>query len=159
MACEHGVLMHPSARSRRLVRYLTAALSAVVGILYLVLLVLVFEAESRPGATDSNTYGGYLFLAVAYLLGAALLLTTDRLVLWAVGAIVQVLVIVLFVLFGVGVFGPGVFEYQALSDLRMALWATVITSAQVILLGLLSYLALTLRRLGNVPEPPAAPQG
>ena len=62
---------------------------------------------------------------------------------WAVGAIIQVSVIALFVILGSGEFGPGVFEYEALSDLRMEVWATVITGAQVALVGLLSYLAMT----------------
>jgi hypothetical protein len=56
---------------------------------------------------------------------------------------VQVAAIVLFVMFGAGVFGPGqgVFDYDALSGLHMELWAAVITGAEVVLLGLLSYLA------------------
>jgi hypothetical protein len=56
---------------------------------------------------------------------------------------VQIVVIVLFVIFGAGVFGPGqgVFDYDALSGLRMELWAAGITGAEVVLLGLLSYLA------------------
>jgi hypothetical protein len=73
------------------------------------------------------------------------------------GATAQVFVIVLFVLFGVGVFGPGVFEYEALSDLRMELWAGVVTGAQVVLLGLLSALAVT-RRPGGTPTGPSAPR-
>ena len=58
----------------------------------------------------------------------------------------QVGVIALFVLFAVGVFGPGVFEYEALGRLHMPVWAGVITSAEVVLLALLSYLAVTAPR-------------
>jgi hypothetical protein len=50
------------------------------------------------------------------------------------------------VLFGIGVFGPGVFEYEALSALPMELWAAVVTGLQVVLLGLLAYLARTRAR-------------
>lgn len=129
------------AQGRRVcTRYLAAALSGVVGILYLVLLFLVSDAE--VGASE-NTYGAYLFLAVPYLAGAALLLTVDRRPVWVAGAAVQVLVIVLFVMFGAGAFGPGqgVFDYEPLSGLHMVVWAATITGAELVLLGLLSYLA------------------
>ena len=48
-------------------RYLAAALCGIVGVLYLILLFLVADAES--GASE-NTYGAYLLLAVPYLIGA-----------------------------------------------------------------------------------------
>jgi hypothetical protein len=115
--------------------------SIVVGTLYLMLLVLVFDAESQPEAVVTDTtYGAYLFLSVPYLVGAVLSAVTDRRVLWVLGAGLQIAVIVLFALFGVGAF-----DYEALSALRMELWAAVITGAQVVLLGLLGYLALTWR--------------
>ena len=143
-----------SVNTRTKVRYLTAILSAVVGVLYLALLLLVLEAESRPDAVVTDTtYGAYLFLAVPYVLGAVLAAVTDRPASWVLGALVQVVVIVLFVLFGVGLFGPGVFEYEALEGLRMELWAVLITGTQLILLGLLSYLAVTRPRRGAGPEP------
>lgn len=128
-----------SGRARA--RYVAAALSGVVGILYLVLVFLVADAE--VGASE-NTYGAYLFLAVPYLVGAGLLLAVDRRPLWVAGAGVQVLVLVLFVMFGAGAFGPGhgVFDYEALSGLHMEVWAAVLTGAELVLLGLLSYLAL-----------------
>lgn len=140
---ELGTFSRPSTHARRSVRYVAAALSAVASVLYVVLTFLVSSEESVPGATDSNTYGGYLFLAIPFLAGAVLLFLADRRALLAVGAAVQVLVIILFVLFGIGVFGPGVFEYEALSALPMELWAAVVTGLQVVLFGLLSYLAVT----------------
>lgn len=139
---EHTISAHRRAGSRTAIRSIAAGLSVVVGALYLILMFLVADAEAVPGATDSNTFGAYLYLAVVYLLGAGLA-AVDRRVAWVVAAAVQVLVIALFVLFGVGVFGPGVFEYEALSDLRMPVWAAVITGSQVILFGLLCYLAAT----------------
>ena len=103
-------------------RYLAAALCGIVGVLYLILLFLVADAES--GASE-NTYGAYLLLAVPYLIGAGLLVAVDRRALWIAGAAIQLVVIVLFVMFGAGVFGPGqgVFDYDALSGLHMELWA------------------------------------
>ena len=130
-----------STGHRRTVRFVTAALSGVVGALYLVLLFQVADAEA---GLAENTFGAYLFLAVPYLAGAVLLLTMDLRALWIAGAVVQLLVIVLFVMFGAGAFGPGqgVFDYDALSHLPMELWAGLITGAEVLLLGLLGYLAL-----------------
>ena len=134
---------HPAAESRRSIRYAAAILCVIVAVLYITLMFLVADAEAVPGATDSNTYGAYLFLSVPYLIGAAVLVAFDRRIVWAVGAAVQVLVIVLFLLFGVGVFGPGVFEYEALSHLRVELWAAGLTGAQVVLFVLLGYLVAT----------------
>jgi hypothetical protein len=132
----------PPSDRRAMTRHLAAALCGIVGVLYLILLLLVADAES--GASE-NTYGAYLLLAVPYLIGAGLLLAVDRRALWIAGAAVQVAVIVLFVMFGAGVFGPGqgVFDYDALSGLHMEVWAAVITGAEAVLLGLLSYLAFT----------------
>ena len=102
----------PPLDRRTMTRYLAAALCGIVGLLYLILLFLVAGAES--GASE-NTYEAYLLLAVPYLIGAGLLLAVDRRALWIAGAAIQVAVIVLFVMFGAGVFGPGqgVFDYDA----------------------------------------------
>ena len=108
--------------------------------LYLVLLVLVAHAEA---GRNENTFGAYLLLSVPYLAGGVLLARLDDRRLYLLGAVVQGGVIVLFVLFGVGVFGPGVFEYEAVGRLHMEVWAAVITGAEVALLGLLAYLAAT----------------
>jgi hypothetical protein len=134
---------------RRRVRLVAAALCALVAVVYLVLLFLVRDAEASSDVTVDSTYGAYLFLSVPYLVGAALLTLTDRRVLWGVGAAVQVAVLVLFVLFGVGLFGgdgEGVFEYAALNDLPMELFAVVVTGLQVALLVLLAYLTLPAAR-------------
>lgn len=133
---------HSPSDHRTMTRYLAAALCGIVGLLYLILLFLVGDAES--GASE-NTYGAYLFLAVPYLIGAGLLVAVDRRAVWIAGAAIQVVVIVLFVMFGAGVFGPGqgVFDYAVLNGLHMEWWAAVITGAEAVLLGVLSYLALT----------------
>ena len=131
---------------RTMIRHLAATLCGIAALLYLVLFFLVKDAES--GAPE-NTYGAYLFLAVPYLIGAALMVIMDRRELWIVGAAAQVVVIVLFVMFGAGALGPGqgVFDYAALSGLHMDLWAVLITGVEACLLGLLIYLALTWQRV------------
>ena len=64
------------------------------------------------------------------------------------GAVVQVAVIVLFVMFGAGLFGPGqgVFDYDALSGLHMGAWAAVTLAGDLVLGGLLAWLAMTAAR-------------
>jgi hypothetical protein len=137
-------------RRRTTIRYLGAAVSCTVGGLYLVLLFLVQDAESGAAETAAgNTYGAYLYLGLTYLLGAGLLIAVDRRLVWVVGAAAQLTVIVLFVMFGAGAFGPGqgVFDYDALKGLHMQLWAAGITGAEVVLLGLLSYLTFAPPRI------------
>lgn len=135
---QHQVSRRPSPGRRRIIRRSTAGLTLTVAVLYLVLLVLVANAEA---GRSENTYGAYVFLSVAYLVGGALLARLDNRLLYLLGAIVQVGVIALFVLFGVGVF-----EYEALGRLHMEVWAGVVTSAEIALLGLLSYLGVTAPR-------------
>jgi len=55
------------------------------------------------------------------------------------------LVITLFLTFGIGLLGPGVFDYETLDPLRMQVWAAAVTGAQTALLVLLTYLALNSR--------------
>jgi hypothetical protein len=136
-----GDVQSQSAGTRRTVRYVAAAMSAVVAILYVTLMLLVRNAELEPGATDTTTYGGYLGLAVAYGIGAVILFTVDNRTLHLLGAGVQVVVLLLFIVFGVGLLGEGVFENEAISDLPIGLWAALISGAQVALLAMLGYLA------------------
>ena len=135
--------------SPRAARRAAAAVCLGIGVLYAVLLFLVADAEA--GASE-NTYGAYLLLAVPYLAGGVLLATVARRGLWVSAAVLQVFVLVLF-----GLFGVGVFEYEALSGLHMAVWAAVITGAQFVLLGLLGYLIGTSARSST--STPARPTG
>mgnify|MGYP000636777916 FL=1 len=135
--------------SPRAARRAAATVCLGIGVLYAVLLFLVADAEA--GASE-NTYGAYLLLAVPYLAGGVLLATVARRGLWVSAAVLQVFVLVLF-----GLFGVGVFEYEALSGLHMAVWAAVITGAQVVLLGLLGYLIGTSARSST--STPTRPTG
>lgn len=141
MRHERAIRAAGPAGHRRAVRHVAAALSAGVAGSYLALLVLVARAEARAGG--ETTFGAYLYLAALYLAGAALLATRDQRVLWAIGAVVQLAVLVLFVLFGIGVWGPGLFDYAIVAGLHMPVWAGVVGGAELVLLGLLGHLALT----------------
>jgi hypothetical protein len=127
------------------VRWRQAALvlSSALAIAYFALFLLVREAEE--GAPE-NTFGAYLFLFITYLVGTVLLARLDRAAVYVLGAVVQIVLIVLFVVFGVGLLGPGVFEYDLVADLNMPVWAVAIVGAQVVLLVLLARLGrLTLK--------------
>jgi hypothetical protein len=119
-----------------------------LAVAYLVLFVLVWDAER--GAPE-DTFGAYLFLFVAYAVGAVALLLRPRRTTFVVGAAVQGAVLVLFVVFGLGLLGPGVFSYDAVSHLHMPVWATFITTAQLVLLLSLVLLSTSSkdRRVGS----------
>ena len=144
------VAVGSSPKRLRRLRGAAVGLSAVVGILYGALLVVVrgVESDATTVVTDS-TYGAYLFLAIAYLLSAGAYAVLDRRTIWLAGAALQVVVIALFLVFGVGLFGPGLFDYEALAEATsVVVWAAVVIGLQVVLLVLLGYLA-TLRSAGR----------
>ena len=113
-----------------------AAVSGVVACLYGVFFVIVRDAEQAVVGGTDDTFPAYAALAVVYLVGAVLLTALERRWVWVTGAIVQVVVLGLFVLLGLGVF-----EHEALSDVPVAVWAAAITGLQLVLLGVLTYLA------------------
>jgi hypothetical protein len=135
--------------TRRRLRLVTTSLCAIVAVLYLVLAVLVARAQSSPDWTMESIYGLYLFAAVPYLAGVVISIRVDRPVVWALGALGQVAMIAGFLWLGLQLVGPRgpeeeptVFDYEPLSGLGMGWWAAAIIAAQVVLLGVLSYLAL-----------------
>ena len=120
---------------RRPVRRTAAVVSGLVTVTYLWMFFAVRAAET---GLSENTFGAYIQLTVIYLIGTILLVVMDRRWLWGVGAAVQVIVLALFATFGVAIF-----DYSAVADLPLTLWAGVLTSAQLALLGLLGYLAIS----------------
>lgn len=131
-------LATPSLDRQRRLRWLATGLSAVVTVLYAVLFVVVRGLETGPRAAEveDTTYGAYLFLMIAYLLGTIAYAVLDRPAVWLGGAALQVVVIALFFLFG-----TGALDYQLLvEETPVALWAIVITGLEVVLLGVLGYL-------------------
>lgn len=137
----------PVERYRRLERG-AVAVSALVTVLYAVLFFVVRAVEADPATTDT-TYGAYLFLAIAYLVSTVAYAVLDRRAIWLAGAVLQVVVLGLFIVFGIGLLGPGLFEYELLVESTpVALWASVITGLQIVLLGVLGYLA-TLKPAGR----------
>jgi len=127
-------------RTRRRLRWVAVAVSGIVAILYAALFVIVRGLETGPEAAQlmDNTYGAYLFLAIAYVVSTIAYAVRDRHAVWLGGAVLQVVVMILFVTIGVGVF-----EYDLLLDaMPIGLWSGVITGLEVVLLGVLGYLAM-----------------
>jgi uncharacterized membrane protein len=135
-------------------RRLAAAVSGVVTVLYAMFMVLVWRAETD--IEIDTTWGAYLYLALLYAVTTVLLATVDRRWLHLGLAVLQGVVLALFVVFAVGTLGPedaGVFEYEALDELPVELFAWTITTLQVALLVMLGWLGLPPR------SPVAAPPG
>lgn len=111
--------------------------SFVLAAAYFALFLLVRDAEM---GADENTFGAYLFLSAAYVvLGVAAWRAPGKSV-YVAGIVVQVLVIVLFVVFAVGLLGPGIFDYERVDSLRMEAWAVATLMGQIGLIGLFAAL-------------------
>jgi hypothetical protein len=119
----------------RRLRHVATGISASLAVVYIWMFFAVRTAET--GARE-NTFGAYLQLAVVYAAGALLLLLLDQRWVWAVGAGLQVVVITLFLVFGVAIL-----DYDLVADLPLRLWITLTAVGQLALLGLLGYLAAT----------------
>ncbi len=132
--------LHHTVEPRRPLRFVAAGLAGAIALTYLLLFFLVADAER--GAPE-NTFGAYLFLFAAYAIGAVVLAVRPGRSVMVLGAGVQVAVLVLFTVFGVGLLGPGVFSYDVLNHLHMPVWAAGITAAQVLLLVVMTQLAVS----------------
>jgi hypothetical protein len=84
--------------TRRTIRYAAAAVAAVMAALYFLIglgVLKVVDAPSADGAPDMLVFGASA--GAMFLLGAILLFGLDRRPLWVIGAILQVLVAVMYV--------------------------------------------------------------
>ncbi len=127
------------------------AISAIVAVLDGVFFLVVRRVELSSVVSDT-TYGAYLILALVYLAASVAFAVLDRRWVWIAGAVLQVAVIGLFVVFGFGLLGPGQFDYDVLmAETPLALWAGVITGLQLVMLGVTAYVAVSER-----PRPRAA---
>jgi hypothetical protein len=117
---------------RRTIRWVAAGVSGILVVLYAGLLFIVYRQEAQPGG-QGTTYGAYIFLGLAYLIGALALALSDRQAVLVVGIAVQVAVVVLYLVFG--------------TEADVSMWWGVATVAlEVALFGLLAYL------LGTAPR-------
>jgi len=83
------------ARRRRAVRYIAAALSAGCAIVYFAIgFGLIHATEPAPGSSDLLAFG--VAAGLAFAVGAVLLVATDRVAAWILGAVLQIIVIVMY---------------------------------------------------------------
>jgi hypothetical protein len=116
--------------SRRTVRNFAAAVAAVTALLYALIGVEVL-AIVAPGTNDEGDLLMFgLPAAGAFLVGALLLVLFDNRILWALGAILQVLVIV------------GYFVFAGIRTPQFELWGILIKISQLALLGALAWLVI-----------------
>lgn len=111
------------AQQRRTIRYIAAALCAVTALLYA---LIGFHVVTVLDGGAEQTWG--LAPAIAYALGAVLLIAYDRRLLWILGAVLQVFVI---------------YTYFNLASQRapaFEVWGIVIRVIQVLILASLVYL-------------------
>lgn len=127
---------------RRSLRFLTAAVTAAVAALY----VAVFLVQLPHLHELDNPAPVYAALAAVYAVGAVLVALRDQQALLWTGATVQVVLLTLFFWLLAGLYAHGE-ESFILDMLGLAIG---INAAQVVLLGLLSYLA------GSAPRQRAA---
>lgn len=138
-------------RSRGRLRAFAVVLSAAVAAAYLVLFFLVRAAERGE---PENTFGAYLFLFIAYAVTALALAVRDSRAVQVAAAVLQPVVLALFLVFGFAVLGhAGVFDYDPVRHLHMPLWAVGITISQVLLLAVVVQLAAT-----AAPRPTFSPR-
>jgi hypothetical protein len=119
-----------SDERRRLVRFVAAGLSAATAVVYLMIGLGVVSVvdQTAAGAPDLLPFG--LAAGAAYALGAFLLVALDRRALWAIGSILQVGVIAMYI-----VVAPN-------RDPSFEAWGLAIKGMQLVLLGALLYLSL-----------------
>lgn len=135
-----GDLQAPES-TRRTIRTAAAVLTGLVAVLY----VVVFFVQLPHIQETDNPAPAYLFLAALYVVGTLLLARRDSATLQWVGAAVQVVLVALF-------FGLLALLYREGDEsfvLDMAPLAIAVTGAQVVLLGLVAYLAATGHRQGD----------
>jgi hypothetical protein len=118
------------ARRRRGVRYLAAALSAGCAIVYFAIgFGLIHATEPATGSSDLLAFG--VAAGLAFVVGAVLLASSDRVGAWILGAIFQVVVIVM---------------YFAVAETRtppIEAWGLLLKAAQTAILAALLYLITT----------------
>ncbi|GEM_PF-5924599 len=113
---------------RRTMRYVGAVLCAVTAIIYLLIGLRVIIVLDSPTGTPPDQVIGYI-AGAAYALGAALLVFTDRRLLWVIGAVFQLFVVVMYF----------VVAQNRVPDYEV--WGLMLRIPQIALFFVLGYLA------------------
>lgn len=129
--------------SRTAVRYALAAVTALLGVAYaLIALKVVHVADVTVGETVPYVMMGAA--AAAFFLGSVLLVLSDRRIVYLLGAAVQVVVL------------AGYFAVSPSRDPHFEAWGLTMKVVQVVVLGVLLYLALKAPAASREGREPAA---
>lgn len=136
----------PTSERRQRIRYSAAAISLTAAIIYVLIGFEILSIVDLAPAGAPDLLGFGLASGAAFLLGAALLLATDRRGLWILGAAFQVMVIAM---------------YFVVAEQRIPpfeTWGILLKVLQVAILGFLVFLIVN--RIGPTNEAlPAEPPG
>lgn len=114
---------------RRTWRLAAAVLASLVGVLYLLVATQVVHVSDTTG--KASPFVPMAAAALVFWLGAVVLLLLDRQIVYLLGAAVQLVVIV------------GYFAVAPSRDPHIEPWGLLIKAAQVAILAILLYLAVT----------------
>ena len=127
---------------RRTIRHVAAAASAVTAILYFAIGVGVLKVVDEVSAAAPSMLAFGAPAGAAFLLGAVLLVAVDRRILWVLGAVLQVLVIVMYI------------AVSAQRTPPFETWGILIKILQAAILAALLYLILDTPARDEAPLPP-----
>jgi hypothetical protein len=132
--------MDRNARVTARLRYLAATTAGLTALLYVLigLEVLPVGRPSDGSAPDLLAFG--LIVGGMFAVAAVLLFLVSRRVVWLVVGALQLLVIV------------GYFALAEVRDPPFAPWGLAIKALQVVILGVVAYLAIRGTRLARTPE-------
>jgi hypothetical protein len=132
--------MDRSVRVAARLRHLAAATAGLTALLYVLigLEVLPVGRPSDGSAPDLLAFG--LIVGGMFAVAAVLLFLVSRRVVWLVVGALQLLVIV------------GYFALAEVRDPPFAPWGLVVKALQVVILGVVAYLAIRGTRLAGTPE-------
>ena len=114
--------------TRPMIRHVAAALAAAIATIYFLIgFGALSVVNAKPGDPSLLPFG--LFAGSGFLVGAVLLVTADRRILWALGAVLQVLVAIMYV------------AIAPQRDPQFEVWGITLRVIQVPLFAALLYLA------------------
>lgn len=111
-------------------RYIAAVVAAVVAVLYFLIGIEVLAVGRPSGGAEPDLLAFGLLVGGAHLVAAALLVLIARRAVWLGVAMFQVMVIV------------GYFALAEVRDPQFEIWGLLVKLLQVVLLGLVGYLAI-----------------
>lgn len=115
--------------NRRTLRYAAAGIATAMALIYLLIGFEVVEVVTDQ-PVGSSIFGFGVGAALLFLVTAAVIVLVDRRVVWAIGAVLQVLIAIMY------------FAVAPTRDPNFEIWGITLRVLQLGLFGALMYLAL-----------------